>query len=171
MNKQGFTLIELLTVVLILGILVSIALPKYTRTIERARATEAMNNVKVLNDAVYAYAAGRSGETACPISFKKLSISLPGTYNADATTLTTRDFVYTINAATGADIPGTDCHGVTAQRIGGAKYDYTIWNPFQIGTSGQGASLACTSEVETSRAVCESLDLYTEGASPFVSMD
>ena len=46
MNK-GFTLIELLVVVLIIGILSSIALPQYTKAVERSRMAEA---VQVLGD-------------------------------------------------------------------------------------------------------------------------
>ncbi len=165
-SKSGFTLIEVLTVVLIIGVLTSIALPNYTRSIERARAVEAMTGLKSLNDAVYAYAAGRSGSNTCPDSFTKLVVSYPGTLSADKRKITTKDFEFTLNAATNAYIPGTDCPGVTAKRLGGTKYDYVLWNPYVRGTGGKGASLACTSTQEASIAICESLDLYTPGSTP-----
>ena len=40
--NQGFTLLELMVVVIIIGILAGVAVPQYSKTIERTRMTEAV---------------------------------------------------------------------------------------------------------------------------------
>ena len=59
-RKFGFTLIELLTVVLIIAILTSVALPQYRKSIRRAEAVEALINLRTVYDAAKRYKAANS---------------------------------------------------------------------------------------------------------------
>lgn len=54
-NQQGFTLMELLVVVIIIGILATIALPQFAKTVDKAREAEASSVVGSLLTGEYAY--------------------------------------------------------------------------------------------------------------------
>lgn len=49
---HGFTLIELLVVLSIIGMLLSIAVPRYFRTLERSRETVLKHDLSVLREAI-----------------------------------------------------------------------------------------------------------------------
>lgn len=72
--KQGFTLIELLVVVLIIGILSSVALPQYTKAVEKARASEA---IQLLGDLATAEQIYQMGMNAYEDDLSMLDLELP----------------------------------------------------------------------------------------------
>lgn len=54
-GRHGFTLVEMLIVVLIIGIVSSIALPHYQQVLLKARAAEAIGNMDAIRVAAYNY--------------------------------------------------------------------------------------------------------------------
>ncbi|MBU2062924.1 MAG: prepilin-type N-terminal cleavage/methylation domain-containing protein [Candidatus Omnitrophica bacterium] len=54
-RNKGFTLVELTMVVLIIGILVTIAVPNYSKAVERAKGSVAFSNIKTIRKAMLTY--------------------------------------------------------------------------------------------------------------------
>jgi general secretion pathway protein G len=50
--RRGFTLIELLVVMMIIALLLSVAVPRYFRTIERSKETVLRQDLDVMRDAI-----------------------------------------------------------------------------------------------------------------------
>ncbi|MDX2192621.1 MAG: prepilin-type N-terminal cleavage/methylation domain-containing protein [Gemmatimonadales bacterium] len=93
MTRRGFTLIELLIVVVIIGILAAIAIPKFSNTKDKAKFTSTRTDVRNYMSAQEAYFAdhGRYGDLsslqAVPYNFT-LSSGNTGTGSSSAAVFT-----------------------------------------------------------------------------------
>ncbi len=58
-HRRGFTLIELIVVMAIVGLLVSIAAPRYVKSVDRARENSLRASLNVMRNAIDQYAADK----------------------------------------------------------------------------------------------------------------
>ncbi len=66
-SQRGFTIVELMIVVAVIALLASIAVPNYQRVRKRAQATLALDELRVIEEAIGQYALENnrnSGDTA-----------------------------------------------------------------------------------------------------------
>ena len=74
--KKAFTLIELLVVVLIIGILAAVALPQYTKAVEKSKSAQAVTMLKSVYQAAQEYYLANG---TWPANFADLSVAPPWT--------------------------------------------------------------------------------------------
>jgi prepilin-type N-terminal cleavage/methylation domain-containing protein len=107
MKKNGFTLIELIIVVVIIGILALIAIPKYFANVDKAQKAQVYASLKVIRDAELAYYAVYgvylTGQYTWPI---KVIVDEETIYNLSSPSNT--NWVY----ARGNDLPGSCTNGM-----------------------------------------------------------
>lgn len=83
-SPWGFTFIELMFVIIIIGVLASLALPRYSRTLEKMRLAEGMQILETLRNAQYAYKTEFGSYTA---TLGDLDVTIPVSNNFNAPTV------------------------------------------------------------------------------------
>ncbi len=111
MGKKGFTLLEVLMVVIIIGVLATLAIPQYTKTVEKARASEAYSNLGTIRKAEWIFYNDRTPQTFTAV-VGSLDIENPNSF-------ATRNFNYTVTA-------GASTFTATAARVSGTNSGETI---------------------------------------------
>ncbi len=77
-DRRGFTLLELMMVVVIIGILATIALPQYFKTAERARTSEALSILSAIRSAEIRYRSLSPANTYTT-ALTELDVDIPTT--------------------------------------------------------------------------------------------
>ena len=76
-NKSGFTLLEIIIVIIIVGVLTSLALPRFFSTVEYSRSTEAFSSLGAVRQSLERCYLQRSGSYANCTVFANLDIENP----------------------------------------------------------------------------------------------
>lgn len=109
--RRGFTLIELLIGIVLLGILVSIALPNYQQWIRKSRRSEGISTLMQMQLAEERYRANNTTYGTAAQAFSGVTSSENGYYTLTITNI----------SATGYTLTGTGALGQASDAQGGTS--------------------------------------------------
>lgn len=142
--KQGFTLTELLIVVFIAGMLAAIALPQYSKSVERSRTTEALSNARTIVDSMNR--AFLTNPNIPPVTKDFLDVKIGGGTWVNNEQYETKDFVYYIGGGKYLEV-----HRVSA---GEELYVLILFNRFDEDRHGQAV---CHADTKMGAYICSTL--------------
>lgn len=128
-RKIGVTLTEVLIVVVILGILATLALPMFVKTIEKAKVGEAISNLNLI----------RTGQKIYFLEYNEYSPTITDLNIEDPNDTASRYFGYTIESADSNDFVGRATRGAGGSQAAPSPYDtyyYEISKDGRITSNG-----------------------------------
>ena len=105
-NKQGFTLIELMVVIVIIGVLASLAIPRFTEASAKAKVAEAPRVLASYESAYLAAVAEMSADQLSSLTANDLIFETPGD---------SKWFTYAVGAT------ANDCQATAKSAMGSFK--------------------------------------------------
>ena len=154
-SKTGFTLIELLVVVLIIGILSAVALPQYTKAVEKSRAASAWTILNGMRTAAETYSLANSSFTSLlassdPWQDLDLSFPLEKTEINGYLLLKDKNFYYHL------DLP-EQVRAYRGNASGGFPGDYDLTIKVQPSSPFSAGDRTCAARTTNGHTICKTM--------------